>query len=112
MFARILTISTHNQIYCVLCAIYGTGNLSVASIAMLEQGASNFRAMIFVTLRYVQRFGDFIHVIEQYYKTIEAPEKENLLAEGQSPYPSPASSDAGMSFELRYASPTSTASLC
>ena len=69
MFARILTISTHNQIYCVLCAIYGTGNLSVASIAMLEQGASNFRAMIFVTLRYVQRFGDFIHVIEQYYKT-------------------------------------------
>ncbi|KAI5829713.1 hypothetical protein K523DRAFT_352289 [Schizophyllum commune Tattone D] len=88
-------------VYCVLCAIYSTGNLSVASIAMLEQGASNFRAMVWVSLRYIQRFGDYARVIEQYYKTIEAPEKENLLAEGQLQYPCPSSSEAGMSFNIR-----------
>ncbi|KAI0774928.1 P-loop containing nucleoside triphosphate hydrolase protein [Trametes elegans] len=88
-------------LYCVLYAVRGSGTLSVASVAVLQQSSQTFGEAIGSLLFCVEQFKDFSHHINRYYRAIEAPDKQNELADGKLTYPLPQSSSKGMGFELR-----------
>ncbi|KAI5887210.1 P-loop containing nucleoside triphosphate hydrolase protein [Schizophyllum commune H4-8] len=49
----------------------------------------------------LEAFGSYVRTVEKYYKELEIPDRDNVLADGQLSYPLPTSSSRGMHFKLR-----------